>query len=437
MLSIVASAQASGFSVARFAGEQGHPTTDNPTALYYNPAALRSERRELFIDGLIGLRQLTYTRPAHPSDAEDPPGAEGANVGRAALTNVMASPSLWFALPVGASLTLAAGIYVPFGGPVSWDERSSFAEAPYPGPVDGVQRFHAIEGISITGHGSLGGSYRIGDSGFRVGAAANLIYSRVDDVRAWSGGTNDVAGEGRSLLEASGFAWGFGLGAFYECACETFRFGASYQSRPNLSGGMKLGGHLTNDIGGPSSADVDLHQDLPDTLRIGFAYNPRPDVELRLSGSWERWSAFEHQCVTQAGRECDILPNGAQPDGSAVLQNVPRNFHDAFEGRIGASVWTSRALELFSGVGAMSQAVPDATLEASLPDFFSVTFALGARVRASQSLAVAASLSHIVSPARDSHSTVSDYEQPTKLPDSSGHYAQSLSYADVNLALSW
>ena len=35
---IMAEASASGFFVARFGGEHGHPTTDNPTAMYYNPA---------------------------------------------------------------------------------------------------------------------------------------------------------------------------------------------------------------------------------------------------------------------------------------------------------------------------------------------------------------------------------------------------------------
>src|SRR3954466_12526102 len=78
-------AAASGFSVARFSGEHGHPTTDNPTALYFNPAALRPRRFELFVDGLFGLRRLTYTRTAQPSDAPDAPGAAGANVGRATL----------------------------------------------------------------------------------------------------------------------------------------------------------------------------------------------------------------------------------------------------------------------------------------------------------------------------------------------------------------
>lgn len=428
-------AAASGFSVARFSGEHGHPTTDNPTALYFNPAAVRSRRFELFADGLFGVRRVTYARAARPTDATDPPGAEGANVGRATLTNVLASPSLWLAVPLSSRLSLAAGVFTPFGGPISWDKRSAFEGSGYAGPLDGVTRFHAIEGLSITTYGSLGASYGLGDSGLRLGLALSGVYTRIDDVRAWSGGGNGVAGEGRSLLKVDGLAWGFGLGAFYEDQAKRWRLGLSYQSRPNVAGGIKLSGQLSNDIGGPSSAHVQLREDLPDVVRLGVAYQPRPNLELRVFGAWERWSAFQHQCVTNVGAACEILPNGGQPNGGKVLQNVVRDFRDGFEARVGVSVWTSPGLELFSGMGVMSKAVPPETLEASLPDFLGVTFSLGARGRVSDALSVGGSLSHIVSPARDGKSRFQNYQLPSQLPDASGHYTQSISYADINLAV--
>lgn len=428
-------ARASGFAVARFAGEQGHPVTDNPTGLYFNPGALRAARAELFVDGLFGLRRLSYTRQARPSDAPDAPGAVGANVGRARLSNFLASPSLWFALPLSSRWSLGAGIFTPFGGPIRWGERSSFASSRYPGPVDGVGRFHAIEGSSITSYASLGASYAVGTSGLRFGLALNAVYTRVEDVRAWSGARNDVVGEGRSLLEVDGWAWGLGAGVFYAEPEQRFRVGLSYQSRPNFAGGMSLSGRLANDIGGPSSASVELHQDLPDIVRLGVSYRARPNLELRAFGAWERWSAFERQCVTQAGARCRLTTNGGQAEAGRVLQNIPRAFRDALEARVGVSVWTSRRLELFSGMGVMSSAAPSSTLDASLPDFFGVTFSLGARAQVTERLSVGGSLSHIFSPSRNAESRLQDYDVPSKLPDASGSYSQSLSYADVNFTV--
>ncbi len=83
----------------------------------------------------------------------------------------------------------------------------------------------------------------------------------------------------------------------------------------------------------------------------------------------------------------------------------------------------------------MSAAVPSETLEASLPDFFGVTFSLGGRVRFSEALAVGASLSQIFSPPRTAASELSRYELPSKLPDASGRYAQSIGYADLNVSV--
>lgn len=425
-------AHASGFSVARFTGEHGHPTTDNATGLYFNPAALRAERPELLIDGLFAWRKMSYARSAQPTDAEDVVGAEGANVGRATLDNLLANPSLWFQLPVTERLSLAAGIFTPLGGPINWDERGEFENSGYPGPVDGVTRFHSMEALFTTSYATLGGSFAATPS-LRLGLALDLMYTRIDDVRAWSGGSNGVTGEGRSLLEVDGFDFGFGAGIYYAPSDGQLRIGASYQSRPNVAGGMKLHGKLSNDIGGPSSADVELHQDLPDVVRLGFAYRARPNVELRLFGAWERWSAFERQCVTHTDEPCELKADGGQPDGGHVLQNVPRNFNDAFDARLGASIWPSASLEFFSGMGVMSQAVPAETLEAGLPDFFGVTFALGAKYALSQHFSVAGSLSHLLSPARDADSTLQNRELPSQLPSASGHYTQSVSFLDVNV----
>ena len=51
------SAHASGFASARFGGEHGHPTTDNATAIYYNPAGIAlSKGTHIFVDATTALR---------------------------------------------------------------------------------------------------------------------------------------------------------------------------------------------------------------------------------------------------------------------------------------------------------------------------------------------------------------------------------------------
>ena len=427
------SALASGFAVAHFAAEHGHPTTDNATALYFNPAALTlSEGMHLFADLSVAVRRVTYDRPHSPTDAPDPPDAQGANVGRAELVNPLVNPVLAASLKIG-KVSLGAGFFTPFGGMVSWNKRTEFAGSRYPGIVDGVSRFQSIEGDIVTSQFSAGGALRVAGTGLSLGLSGSVLRSWIDDVRAWSNGGNDITTEGRSLLQASGYAVGLGVGALYEVTPSVLWLGLSYQSRPNVSGGMRLHGSLQNDIGGPSSANVDVAYDLPDIIRWGVRYRPRQNLELRAFGDYTRWSAFKNQCVVRAGDPCPLGPNGAEAMGGQVLQNVPRNWHDSFGVRLGVSIWPSSRFELFSGIGFESSAVPEATFDPGLPDFSGVSFALGGRLALTRRVHAALSYTHFVYVPRDVHSSLAQFSSPSQSPDASGHYSQQVGVGNANV----
>jgi long-chain fatty acid transport protein len=427
------SARASGFSVAHFASEHGHPTTDNATALYFNPAALTlSDGLHVFTDLSVAVRRVTYDRPRAATDAPDPPDAVNANVGRAELVNPLLNPVLAASLKIG-KLSLGAGFFTPFGGSVSWGKRNEFANSRYPGLVDGVTRFQSIEGDIVTSEFMLGGALRVAGTGLSLGASGSVMRSWIDDVRAWSNGGNDVTTEGRSLLQVSGYAVGFGVGALYEVTPNVLWLGLSYKSRPNVSGGMRLHGSLQNDIGGPSSAHVDVIYDLPDIIRWGVRYRPRKNLELRAFGDYTRYSAFKNQCVVRTDQPCVLGPNGAETMGGQVLQNVPRDFHDSFGVRLGASIWPSARFEFFSGMGFESSAVPDATFDPGLPDFSGVSFALGGRLALSRKLHAALSYTHFVYVPRDVHGELAQFSAPSQAPDASGHYSQQVGVGNVNV----
>ena len=432
-LLVPSSALASGFSVAHFASEHGHPTTENATALYFNPAALTlADGLHVFTDLSVAVRRVTYDRPRAATDAPDPPDAVNANVGRAELVNPLVNPVLAASLKIG-SVSLGAGFFTPFGGMVSWNKRTEFAGSRYPGLVDGVSRFQSIEGDIVTSQFSLGAALRVAGTGLSLGASGSVLRSWIDDVRAWSNGGNDVTKEGRSLLQVSGYALGFGLGALYEVTPNVLWLGLSYQSRPNVSGGMRLHGSLDNDIGGPSNAHVDVAYDLPDVIRWGARYRPRRALELRAFGDYTRFSAFKKQCVVQSGQPCALGPNGSETMGGQVLQNVPRDFRDSVGVRLGASIWPSSSFEFFSGMGYESSAVTDATFEPGLPDWAGVSFALGGRVALSRHVHAALSYTHFVFVPRDVHSRLAQFSSPSQSPDASGHYTQQVGVGNLNL----
>lgn len=426
-------AQASGFSVARFTGEHGHPTTSNATALYFNPAALsQAEGLHLLFDLSVAVRRVTYDRQRAATDAPDPPDAAGANVGRAVLVNPLFNPVLAASLKIG-NWSLGAGFFTPFGGSVSWALRPEDAGSRYPGVVDGVTRFQSIEGEIVSSQFAVGGALQIAGTGLSVGLSANVMRSWINDVRAWSGGSNDVTHEGRSLIDVSGYSFGFGIGALYEVTSDVLWLGLSYQSRPNVSGGLRLHGSLENDIGGPSGANVDVIYDLPDIIRWGVRYRPRSDLELRAFGDYTRFSAFKNQCAVVSGTPCELTTNGAEATGAQVLQNVPRDYRDSAGVRFGLSVWTSASFEFFSGLGFDSSAVPESTMEPGLPDWASASFALGGRIALGGRVHAALSYTHFVFVPRDVHSRLAEYSPPSRSPDASGHYTQQVGVGNANL----
>ncbi len=433
-------AQASGFATARFGGEHGHPTTENPTAIYYNPASLTgSSGTHLFAEGMFVLRRASYAHEPAPTDVTPPADARSANSGEATLTNFAAVPMLGASTRLGR-LAVGAGFYVPFGGGESWGNNDAFADHPlYPGPVDGVQRWYSIEGTIESLYFTLAAAYPVSDTGLSVGVSANLIYSLVDATTARTVlGNDDILIEGRSHLDVDGWQAGFGVGVLYEPVLERLWLGASYQSRPNVSGGMVLHGKLENDFAGSvDTTKVDFRQELPDVIRVGARFRPEPELELRLFGDYTRWSAFEDQCVSRKGEPCELDPDGSAANGSGVIQNVPRHWQDAFGVRAGVSVWARPELEVFAGLGYDSNAVPDSTLEPSLMDYDDVSFAVGARYELWQDAFVSASYTQFENVPRDnSKKSVHPTEAPpSNGPDAGGQYDEWVGLVNLGVEL--
>ena len=454
-------AHAGGFSVARFGGEHGSPTTDNPTALYYNPAGIaQSHGLQIFLDGTFALRGASFDHAAPdgaaaPYDVPEPAGAEGANNGSASLLNFAAAPMAGITYRIGP-VAFGGAFYVPFGGSAIWDKNDHFKNnAAYPGIGDGVQRWYAIDGTIRSMYATLGVAFDIEERVF-LGATGNIVISEVDSLRARNGdGSNNIEEEGRALLKAKGLSGSLGVGITVAAVPEELFFGLSYQSRPGIKGGTTLAGTLqTNLNGGQAVEDIDIHQDLPDIMRLGMSWKPFDTFEFRFSGDWQRWSAFETQCVGGRGTACLIDENNVVPnvdengDENRVVQNLPREWNDTFGLRLGASYWfdPDRDIELFGGIGYDSNAVPDKTLDPALMDFHDVSLSLGGTFKLVKQLALGVSYTHFFYVPRNTAGTAgqaTDYvtpsgnSTPSTGPDAGGAYSQWIGALDVNLQASF
>ena len=472
-------AQASGLAAARFGGEHGHPTTDNPTAIYYNPAgiALKPGTR-ILLDVNMAFRWASYQRPEsaiNTPGTNTPDDGIDANSGTAKLQNTLVSPFLGASSDFGTKI-FSAGIagYFPFGGQAVWGQNSKYANSSaYPGAHDGVQRWYTIDGKIRSMYLTGAVAFNIPSIGLSIGATGSAIRSETDTIRARNtDGTDDLVNsggvkEGRSWLKASGWQGGFGLGVIWNWQ-QRLWIGASYTSQPNVVGGMTLKGTLTNVFASamavPPPASAELTQTLPDIIRLGFRVRPSDKFELRLFADYTRWSVFDKQCVLDAevvGRKCNFVGadtalskpgdfggDAVDPDGSdgplksetnGTIQHLPRFWKDAGGVRLGGSYWAIPQLETYAGLGFDSSAVRPETLDAALMDMNKMSFSIGARWQIVRQFAMALTLSdiHYFKVNTKGKNVLNKFKPPTRQADSNGVYKQNILLANLYLDVSF
>ena len=444
-------AEASGFVVARFGGEHGHPTSDNLSAIYYNPAALSlGTGTRLMIDGTFAHRGVTYTRPESAISnlgVGTPNGVSYSNAGSAQLSNFATAPFIAFASDFGIpKLTVALGVYAPFGGGASWNKNPQITDDQnlmYPGAQDGQQRWWSIDSSLKSIYITLGLAYRISDQ-LSFGLSLNRVSTSIDTVRARTvpaPDTDDIVNdsglpiEGRSYLNATSSDYSAGIGILYQ-ASSKFRLGYSYQSQPSfgemrLKGDLKVTDHLS--INDPQASA--LVMSLPDIHRLGLQYGGiDKGWEGRLFVDYVRWSLFDRQCVlSDPEGDCD-LNNPTAP----ITLNINKNWQNAFGIRLGGSYWVSPNAELYLGTGYDSNAAPDLGVDPSLFDMDKFSAALGARLNLLSSMRLGLTFTQVIYMTRDidvvkdeNGRASNGYKGVSSGPSAAGTYEQAVSVLNL------
>jgi long-chain fatty acid transport protein len=461
-------AMASGFAVARFGGEHGHPTTDNATALYYNPAGMAlSEGTHIFIDGSIALRFASYDRPTGEStNPMTDTLAPGANDGKATLFNAIASPFAGLTSDFGTNWIYGGiSLSFPFGGAAVWDENKAYkGSEQFPGAVDGQQRWYSIDGTIRSLYLTAGLGFNIRKIGLSLGVTGSAIRSNVDTIRARNpDGSDDLVigadmqlQEGRSRVDVSGWQGGFGVGAIYDVLkMGKYFIGVSYQSQPNVTGGMTLKGTLDNvfGVGTSSRTDIDFTQTLPDILRFGFRARPTEKYEIRVFGDYTRWSVFKRQCLMNRenpDRQCDFgsgdnaLSDPETFGGNSdtvvgVVQHLPRYWKDSGGVRVGGSYWFIPEVEGYAGVGYDSNAVPLETMDPALMDAHKMSISLGVRWQIVRQFALAFTVTELIyfRTSTKGKSVLHQFEPPSNQPSGNGVYKQFIQLFNIYVDISF
>jgi long-chain fatty acid transport protein len=314
---------------------------DNPSANWYNPAALvwlegnQVQIGEVFIDP-----QASHTYTQNGASKTD----SSASVWRG-------QPDAYFSHKINADFAFGFGITAPFGLSTNWDTNSvASSEATY-------------SNLKVLNY-DLNGAYKVNDKlsvalGFDVATIDAWLYNMVP-------GTNNTI---QAQITGNGKGVGFNAAVAYK-ATEDLNFAASYRSREKMS----IYGTLTTLGALNSSGDADTSLTLPDMFTAGASYKATPKLRVNADFNYTGWSSYD---------DLDIHSNNAAFNqyilqGAATSIDQIRDWSNVCAIRLGGEYAVTDALK--ARIGWVYDATPLSgdRFEPRIPDSNRIGYAGGA-----------------------------------------------------------
>jgi long-chain fatty acid transport protein len=359
---------------------------EDASSIYFNPAAM-SLQDSAHLDAALHLilPSAKFENQGSSIGGVFPlSGGNGGDGGEAALV-----PNLNYILPLNNKVTAGIGVYVPFGLATSYDK-------------DWVGRYQAVDSELETLNINPSIAYQVNDK-VSIGAGLNAQYAKADLSSAVDFGSigTSVLGAGPAgalglapqsadgMLDVTGDDWGVGynLGILLQPQDGT-RVGLSYRSSVDYT----LRGDA--DFTVPAAAapltaqglftDTDAKADLtvPADITLGLYQELNDKWAILGTVKWTEWSSFD---------ELRVEYDGFQPDSV-----VEEDWEDVMFYSVGARYIHTDTLTWRAGMAYDEAPVPGADRRTPrIPDNDRLWIALGASIKATETVTVDVSYAHL------------------------------------------
>jgi long-chain fatty acid transport protein len=251
-------------------------STQEPAAVWFNPAALVQQGHGISLSGVGVLASSRFAPADGTAEWETKPG-------RFLLPTVFATARAHERVAVGF------GIYPSFGLSVTW-------------PDDWVGREHTIKASIETVNFNPTVAVRL-VPGLSLGAGLQLLRGAVELTNALP----EVVG-GTATLGAGTWGVGANVGLLHQTLPERLHLALTYRSRAKLDfdGRVDFDPHpdfarsLPDQTGGAAIT-------LPDILSLGVMWRPAPSVTLTFDPNLVLWSTFDRLVIDFESVEDRIL----------------------------------------------------------------------------------------------------------------------------------
>jgi long-chain fatty acid transport protein len=338
LLAWPATARAGGFLIYEMSAEAMgkasavSASTQEPAAVWFNPAALITQGHGVSLSGVAVLAGSRFEPADGRPEVETKPG-------RFLLPTVFATAR------AHERVAVAFGVFPSFGLSVTWPEDWLGREHTIKASIETVN-FNPTVAVSILPELSLG-------------AGLQLIRGAVQLINALP----EVVG-GTATLGAGTWGVGANAGLLYRPLLEKLHLAFTYRSRAKMAfdGRVDFDPHpdfarsLPDQTGG---ADITL----PDILSLGVMWRPAPSVTLTVDPNLVLWSTFDRLVIDFESVEDRILE---------------RNSRNTVTLRLGVD-WDTPKPGLSARAGFIfdQNPAPAETLAPSLPDGNRLDFGLG------------------------------------------------------------
>lgn len=241
------------------------------------------------------------------------------------------------------------GVYTPFGGGVDWGQD-------WPGRYElNHLKMRAIYiqptvSFKLTDNFSIGGGFV-----YNVG---NVDLSRSIPVFDYSGQA------GRAELKGTGTGTGYNVGVHYNLE-DKFALSLSYRSKVITKlkdGDAKFSVPSALESSFPTTT-FDAELPLPSSFNIGLTFPVSDKVDFVADGTFINYSIYKSLTFNYKHNTDDVIGDDALED-----TYQPKNYGNAFSGKIGINYTATDKLELRAGAGYVATPVKSDYVYAETPD---------------------------------------------------------------------
>jgi long-chain fatty acid transport protein len=249
-------------------------TDTEPSAISFNIGGLAvAEGTNVMIGGSLITPSATYTDPSGTKTDTEPLHA--------------ALPHFFLTSRINDMIALGIGFHAPFGLEITWPDADP--NVPNSSPNLDVVKFQSLRTYFFTP--SVGLNLNKYVPGLSVGAGLDLVPATVEITQYIYFGET----QGEAHLGGDAFGIGGRIGAMYKpAALPALNLGAMWRSQVNED----FTGKADFDIAAPyrdqlpPDGNISTSVKIPQSVAVGAAYRPMPQLEIEANAVWVNWSKF-------------------------------------------------------------------------------------------------------------------------------------------------